>query len=153
MSKSTLILKIISVLWVIWGLVHLFAGIMTISQGTADAIGGIADAVDPTLLAGTYHEAVGAVLNQHGFNLGWIGIFTVIGGIYIWRASMTAMVFTAIVGGLTDIGYFIFMDLGGFVNFVPGTVMTLMSGAAIILSVIVYFGKTNAPDSQNTQKS
>lgn len=136
-------LKIISVLWVIWGLVHLFAGIMTISQGTADAVGGIADAVDPTLLAGTYHDAVGAVINQHGFNLGWIGIFTVIGGIYIWRASMTAMVFTAIVGGLTDIGYFIFMDLGGFVNLVPGTVMTLISGAAIILSVVVYFGKTS----------
>ena len=147
MSKSTLMLKIISVLWVIWGLVHLLAGILTISQGTADAVGGIADAVDPTLLAGTYHEAVGAVINQHGFNLGWIGIFTVIGGIYIWRASMTAMVFTAIVGGLTDIGYFIFMDLGGFVNFVPGTVMTLISGAAIILSVIVYFGKTSVPAS------
>lgn len=146
MSKSTLILKIISVLWVIWGLVHLFAGIMTIAQGTSDA-------VDPTLLAGTYHEAVGAVINQHGFNLGWIGIFTVIGGIYIWRASMAAMVFTAIVGGLTDIGYFIFMDLGGFVNFVPGTVMTMISGTAIILSVIVYFGKTNVPDSQNAQKS
>jgi hypothetical protein len=27
------------------------------------------------------------------------------------------------------------MDLGGFVNFVPGTIMTLISSAAILLSV------------------
>lgn len=49
------------------------------------------------------------------------------------------MFFTAIVGGLTDVGYFIFMDLGGFVHLVPGTVMTLISGTAIILSLLVYF--------------
>ena len=36
------------------------------------------------------------------------------------------------------IGYFVFLDLGGFVNFVPGTVMTLISGSAVILSAIVY---------------
>ncbi len=142
MSNATLstLLKITAGLWVVWGLVHMFAGFMTISQDTAGAVAGIADAVDPALLAGTYHEAVGAVINQHGFNLAWIGAFTVIGAIYIWRASVTAMFFTAIVGGLTDVGYFIYMDLGGFVNFVPGTVMTLISGAAVILSLVAYFG-------------
>lgn len=142
MSHATLslLLKITAGLWVIWGLVHMFAGFMTISQDMAGAVAGIADAVDPALLAGTYHEAVGAVINQHGFNLAWIGAFTVIGAIYIWRASVTAMFFTAIVGGLTDVGYFVYMDLGGFVNFVPGTVMTLISGAAVILSLVAYFG-------------
>jgi hypothetical protein len=39
---------------------------------------------------------------------------------------------------LADLGYFIFLDLGGFVNFVPGTVMTLISSAAIILSILAY---------------
>lgn len=142
MSNATLstLLKITAGLWVVWGLVHILAGVLTISQDTADAVAGIADAVDPALLVGTYHEAVGAVINQHGFNLAWIGAFTVIGAIYIWRASVTAMFFTAIVGGLTDVGYFVYMDLGGFVNFVPGTVMTLISGAAVILSLVAYFG-------------
>ncbi|MFT5742646.1 MAG: hypothetical protein ACI86S_000706 [Paracoccaceae bacterium] len=141
MSKSTLspLLKITAGLWVIWGLVHMLAGVLTISQDTAGAVAGIADAVDPALLTGTYHKAVGAVINQHGFNLLWIGVFTVIGAVYIWRGSVTAMFFTAIVGGLADVGYFIFMDLGGFVHFVPGTVMTLISGTAIILGLVAYF--------------
>jgi hypothetical protein len=65
-------------------------------------------------------------------------MFTLIGAVFIWRASVTAMFFTAIVGGLADVGYFVFMDLGGFVNFVPGTVMTLVSGSAVILSLVAY---------------
>ncbi|MEM9740653.1 MAG: hypothetical protein AAF829_12375 [Pseudomonadota bacterium] len=42
------------------------------------------------------------------------------------------------IGGLLDFGYFVFVDLPGFVNFVPGTVMTLVSSAAILLSVWVW---------------
>lgn len=141
MSQSTvsLLLKISAGLWVIWGLVHMLAGVMTISQDTPAAVAGIADAVDPALLAGPYHEAAGALINQHGFNLLWIGAFTAIGAFFIWRASVTAIFLTAIVGGVTDIGYFVFMDLGGFVNFFPGTVMTLVSGSAVILSLAAYF--------------
>jgi len=37
------------------------------------------------------------------------------------------------------LGYFIFMDLGGFVHFMPGTLMTLISAAAILLSFYAYF--------------
>lgn len=137
-ANTTILLKIVTLLWVIWGLVHVFAGVMTISQSAPAAIAGIADAVDPMLLVGTYHPAVDAVLNQHGFNLLWIGAFTAIGAIFIWRRNVTWLLFTAVVGGLTDVGYFLFMDLGGFVNFVPGTVMTLVSGSAIILSLCAW---------------
>ncbi len=138
-SNQINLLKASAVLWVIWGLVHMFAGIMTISQDAAGSVAGIADAVDPALLAFDYHPAVGAVLNQHGFNLLWIGAFTVVGAVYIWRASATAIWMTAIVGWVTDVGYFIFMDLGGFVHFVPGTAMTIISSAAVVLSLWVYF--------------
>jgi len=137
-TKSSIVLKISAVLWVIWGLVHVLAGGMTMAQETVGAVSAIADAVNPTLLEADYHDAVGAVINQHGFNLLWIGAFTVIGAIYIWRGSVTAMFFTGVVGGLADVGYFLFMDLGGFVNFVPGTIMTLISSLAIILSVVGY---------------
>lgn len=138
---QTTALKIISVLWIIWGLVHAFAGVMTISQGTPGAIAGIADAVDPALLVGPYHEAAGAIINQHGFNLLWIGVFTTVGGVLIWRGSLVWLFFSAVVGGLTDVGYFVFMDLGGFVHFVPGTVMTLISASAVLLSIWVWFAR------------
>lgn len=83
-------------------------------------------------------DAVGAVVNQHGFNLLWIGVVTTIAAFYIWQKNTTAIFIAPLVGGLADLGYFIFLDMGGFVNFVPGTVMTLISTAAIILSVLAY---------------
>ena len=148
MTKTqTTVLKIAAVLWVIWGLVHMLGGVLTIAQETAGAVAGIADAVDPGLLANTYHDAVGAVINQHGFNLLWIGLATTIGAVFIWRGNMTAIWVTAMVGGLADVGYLLFMDLGGFVNFVPGTVMTMISASAIVLSFSVWLpnrGKTAA---------
>lgn len=74
-SKSTLILlKFSAVLWVIWGLVHTLSGYMTISSDTAMAVTGIADLVDPKTLKMTYLDAVGAIVNQHGFNLLWFGL-------------------------------------------------------------------------------
>lgn len=123
----------------IWGLVHAFAGGMTIALETPAAISGIADAVDPATLEMAYPNAAGAIINQHGFNLLWIGIATFVGGIYIWRANIAAILVTALIGWTTDIGYFIFLDLGGHVNFVPGTIMTIISTLAVMLSFLAYF--------------
>lgn len=137
---NSLLLKVISILWLIWGFVHVFAGVMTISLDTPEAVAGIADAVDPAEIVGSYHAAAGAIINQHGFNLFWIGLVTMICAVLIWRGSKDlfyVLLLAAITGGLADVGYFVFMDLGGFVNFVPGTVMTLVSGAAILLSLWV----------------
>lgn len=132
-------LKASSVLWVIWGLVHMLAGFMVLSSDAAGGAQAIADAVDPALLAGDYHPALGGILNQHGWNLAWFGLATVIGAYFIWRQNMTAIWVTAMVGGLADLGYLLFVDFPGYVNFFPGTVMTFISGAAILLSFWVWF--------------
>ncbi len=141
MTTHSFAIRLIAVLWVIWGLVHVFAGVVIVSQDTAAAVAAVADAVNPALLTGPYHDAAGALINQHGFNLLWIGLTTMISAIYIWRGVMMAMFIAGLVGGLADVGYFLFMDLGGFVNFIPGTVMTLVSAAAILLSVWVWRSK------------
>ncbi|QDV43825.1 hypothetical protein Enr13x_36850 [Stieleria neptunia] len=137
-KTSVWLLRLAAVLWVIWGLVHVLAGVMTITQDTPEAIGGIADAVDPETLKLAYPDAAGAVINQHGFNLLWIGAVTTICAIFVWRRSKPAMLLAALVAGLADVGYFLFMDLGGFVNFIPGTLMTLICLAAIVSSGIGY---------------
>jgi len=143
MKNYSILLKIAAVLWIVWGLVHIFAGVMTmrgpLTGDISAAVIGIADAVDPATLQMDYPDAVGAVLGQHGFNLFWIGIVTFICAFYIWRGNKNAIFLAAITGGLADVGYFLFMDLGGYVNFMPGTVMTIFSGAAIILSFYAYF--------------
>ncbi len=131
---SVLANRIAAVLWFIWGAVHLLAGILTVSQDTPQAIAGIADAVDPATLALEYAPAVGAIINQHGFNLGWIGITTLLCVPFVWTGRREAVFLAALVGGLADVGYFLFLDLGGHVHFVPGTIMTLVSGSAVLLS-------------------
>ena len=49
------------------------------------------------------------------------------------------------VGGLADVGYLLFVDLPGYVNFFPGTVMTFVSGLAIILSFSVWLLAKRTP--------
>ena len=139
--------KIAATLWIIWGLVHIFAGGITdykiLSGDTSSAISGIADKVDPASVVRDYPPAAGAIIGQHGFNLLWIGFVTLICAFYIWRGNKNAIFLAAICGGLADLGYFLFMDLGGFVNFMPGTVMTIFSSAAIILSFVAHYKTKN----------
>jgi len=82
---------------------------------------------------------LGAIMNQHGWNLIWFGVATTVGAVFIWKGSLTAIWVSAMVGGLADLGYFIFLDLGGYVKFIPGTVMTIVSFSAILLSAGTYF--------------
>jgi hypothetical protein len=143
MKKYTALFKVAGVLWVIWGLVHILAGVFTVSfilsGDIASSISGIADAVDAATLQMNYPEAAGAIIGQHGFNLLWIGIVTTISAVFVWKGNANAIFLAAITGGLADSGYFLFLDLGGFVNFVPGTVMTIVSALAIILSFYAHF--------------
>lgn len=145
MNQPTLsaFLKVSAVLWIIWGLVHIFAGVMTmygpLSGDISASVAGIADGVAPASLQMEYPEALGAILGQHGFNLFWIGMVTFISGFLIWKKNRNAIFLAALTGGLADLGYFLFLDLGGHVNFVPGTVMTLISLSAILLSFYAYF--------------
>lgn len=140
MKISSVLFAAAAILWVVWGIVHVFAGIMTMVQPTGLAFAGIADAVDPALLTAVdYHAAAGAVVKQHGWNLAWIGMTTIVCVYGVWRGRANALVLAALVGGMADLGYFLFMDLGGHVNFVPGTVMTIVSSAAIIASLVGWF--------------
>ena len=143
-NAHTIALRIATVLWVIWGAVHVLAGFIVVTGDATAGVQAIADAVDPTTLVADYAPAVGGILNQHGWNLAWFGIATIIGGIFIWRGNMTAIWVTAMVGGLADLGYLIFVDLPGYVNFFPGTVMTIVSGSALVLSFWVWFSNRPA---------
>jgi len=143
MKNLNILFKVSAILWIIWGLVHILAGVFTVnfilSGDIASSIAGIADAVAPETLQLNYPDAAGAVIGQHGFNLLWIGIVTFISAFFIWKGNKNAIFLAAITGGLADLGYFMFLDLGGYVNFIPGSLMTFVSGSAIILSLYAYF--------------
>lgn len=143
-NNHKIALKITAVLWVVWGLVHMGAGIITMARDTPEAVGGIADAVDESVVDVAYPDAAGAIINQHGFNLMWIGAVTLVCAYFIWRRSMPAAFLAGLVGGLADVGYFIFLDLGGYVHFFPGTLMTIFSASAIVLSIWVWLSNRDA---------
>ncbi len=150
MSQSqSIALKLAAILWVVWGLVHVIAGVIII--GTPDASGAVqavADAVPKDDLLFEAHPAAAALYNQHGWNLGWIGITTIVCAPFIWAGNRTAVWVAALTGGLADVGYFVFMDLGGYVNFMPGGLMTYVSASAILLSGWVWFGSRRSIDAQ-----
>lgn len=143
MKNVSVLLKTSAVLWVIWGLVHILAGVMTmkgiLTNDISSSVAGIADAIEKNTLEVDYPAAAGAIIGQHGFNLLWIGIVTFISAFFVWGGNRNAIFLAAITGGLADLGYFLFMDLGGYVNFVPGTVMTIVSSLAIILSFYAFY--------------
>ena len=132
-------LKVSSVLWVVWGLVHIFAGFIVLSGDANAGFSAIADAVAPETVQHDYAPAVGGILNQHGWNLSWFGLATVVGAVFIWQKNLTAIWVTGMVGGLADLGYLLFVDLPGYVSFFPGTLMTFISGGSILLSFWVWF--------------
>lgn len=139
MTKSHLwALRAIAILWALWGLVHLLAGFMILMSDASGGFQAIADHVNAADLHAQYHPAVAGVLHQHGWNLGWFGATTLIGAGLIWRRSLSALWVTAMIGGLADLGYLLFLDLPGYVNAVPGTLMTVISGTAIALSLWVW---------------
>lgn len=127
-------LSISAGLWVVWGLVHILAAFLIVPVDASTAIGNIADAVDKSTLVMDYPPALKGILSQHGFNLGWIGLTTLVGAVFIARGNPTAIWVTALVGGMADVGYFLFIDIPGYSHFVPGTLMTIFSGSAIVLS-------------------
>lgn len=142
MSRNhKLALRAAACLWFVWGIIHILGGIVTMAEDTTGGFQGIAAAVEASELEADYHPAVGAVLNQHAWNLLWVGVVTTIGAFFIWRESATAIWVTAMVGGLFDVGYFVFIDLGGFGTFFPGTSMTYVSAAAIVLSFWAWYSE------------
>ena len=134
--NTSILLKISAILWIVWGLVHVLFGVMVILGDAGSGIQAIGNGVALTPIQ--YPEVVGAIMNQHGWNLVWFGIATTIASVLVWRGNNTAIWVAAMIGGLADLGYFIFLDLGGYVKFVPGSVMTIIALLAIVLSFTAY---------------
>lgn len=65
-------------LWVIWGAVHILAGIIVLASDASGGFAAIADNIDPNLLQADYHQAIAGILNRHGWNLLWFGAATAV---------------------------------------------------------------------------
>ena len=162
-ATQSLCLKLASALWIIWGLARVLAGVEVTTLDTAGELQAFAHSVSPELSAMMEeHAAVGGMLSQDGWNLGLSGIVAIIAGVFVWRGStavwiamLTALLaggavtqvkhcrteFNEATGGPTaesmcfqgDIGYFLFVGLEDYANFIP-TIMILIAVVAIVRS-------------------
>lgn len=103
--------KIISILWFLWSLPHIFPGAFAIKNALENDISSI-DFLFPDVrseaLMREYPREVEAILvtfGQHGFNLMWFGLVALVLSVYIWlHESQTALIFAAVIVGFADLG-------------------------------------------------
>ena len=138
-SPTHPLLRIAAVLWVVWGVVHIFAGVVTLKAifagAHAEAFHGIVSRVELSTLQIEYPDPVMAVFCQHALNLAWFGAVTTICAPWVWRGARPAVYLAALVGGLADLAYFLFIDLGGYA-LPPGPQMTYICATAIVLGFV-----------------
>lgn len=141
-KTTTVLLRLSAGLWAVWGVFHLVLGIFlmafTRNESPVGQLASLPMAVDISMMGQTSIYPVVPSLMQHAFNLAWIGAVITGGCVFVWKQRTSAVFFCALVGGLADVGYFLFVDLAGYAE-PPGPQMTYISGGAIVLSSIAYF--------------
>lgn len=85
-----------------------------------------------------YPLAVSAILQLLGWFLLWVGSVVTIAGWFVWKKNKSAIFLAAIVGGFSDMGYFIFIDLNGWAS-LPGKSMTYICVTSIAISFWAYW--------------
>ena len=127
--------RIGAVAYVLWGLLHLFAGLALVLAAQTDINGflaGMATAAPPeaipNLAEGTVVSGVGAF---HSFNLAWVGAFVAFVAVGLnWRNSTTGFWINLAVVGFVDLGLIVFLQLPGYMAWadgIPGPVLYLVA--------------------------
>ena len=146
-------LKVASSLWFLWGVFHVAVGIAIIVFLTKEHPTGELSAIPGTLDVEFFGSdstfASIPTMKQHGFNLAWIGVLVTISSVYVWRNNRLAVATSVVIGGLADLGYFLFVDLPGFAE-PPGPQMTYIMAVAIAIAGYAYFTTNRFRDLQPT---
>lgn len=141
-TLALIALRVAAGLWFVWGVFHLIIGIVIIqllvTEHPEGALSSVPAVVDVEFFGSDSTFATIASLQQNGFNLAWFGLVVTIASFFVWCASKFAVAACIVVGGLADLGYFVFVDLPGYAE-PPGPQMTYIMATAIGLSVYAYF--------------
>ncbi|MGB0876055.1 MAG: hypothetical protein ACPGVY_13625 [Mycobacterium sp.] len=141
-TLALIALRVAAVLWFVWGVFHVIVGITVIQllagEHPEGALSSVPAVVDVEFFGTDSTFAIIASLQQNGFNLAWFGLIVTIASVFVWRVCKLAVVTSIVVGGLADLGYFLYVDLPGYAE-PPGPQMTYIMVAAIGLSVYAYF--------------
>lgn len=101
---------------------------------------------NPVEMTRDYPNEVKAILvtfGQHGFNLFWFGLVTLVCGILIWKKQDNiALLIAALVGGLADLGALFATFMVGRID-IWGVLIFFGTFVAIFLSYNIWKNNTN----------
>jgi hypothetical protein len=131
--SQRMMFRVAAVLWAMWGLLHLAAGLSVMSVFVGE-VAGVPESVMLTVLGSELPFEVRRSLAEHQFNNSWFGLVVLAGSLGVWRGNRTGALVCTIVGGLAHLGFTIFQVLPGASNAV-GVAMTLIAACAVVLSL------------------
>jgi hypothetical protein len=146
MASKTL-LKASAILWGIWGIVHLLAGISLIFA-LRNGVNGLPESLSVGMMGSEISVHPLETLKEHNWNNSWFGLVATIGAFGVWKGNRNGIFLSAVVGGLAQLGFFIFVVLP--YPDPAGITMSFVAAAAIVLSLIAYFSSTKTMDDIET---
>ena len=129
--SSKIIFRTTSLLWGLWGVVHLLGGLMMLFA-LKGGLESVPESVDVKNLPPLH---IVPTLMEHNFNNTWFGLVILIGSFFVWKANRNAVLFCSVVGGLAHLGFAIFIVFPGHGDIV-GVVLSFVVLAAIIFGII-----------------
>ncbi len=129
--------RVAAVLWAMWGLLHLAAGLSVMSV-FARGVTGVPESVRVSVMGGEVPFEVRRSLAEHEFNNSWFGLVVLVGSVLVWSGRRTGVLLCTIVGGLAHLGFTLFQVLPGASNAV-GVAMTFVAASAVVLSLLCPF--------------
>lgn len=117
--------KIGAVFFILWGVMHIAFAYqifdMNINGSTIDVIDTIYLDAGPVETPRELGSVIGALMNQHAWNLLWFGVVsTVIGVFFNWRNSVAGYWVNMVVVGAADIGFIGAILLPGYASLAVG---------------------------------
>ena len=140
MNSSTLN-KWGAVFYIFWGVLHAIIAIQILTLNLGEST----YAVITTLYSDTggvstpteLGSVVGALMNQHAWNLLWFGIFAaVVGAVWNWRSSVSGYWVNLAVVSLADIGFIVAILVPGYISLWMGIWGPLLWVLALLFTTL-----------------
>jgi hypothetical protein len=140
-----ILFRVAAVLWAMWGVLHLAAGLSVVTTFTNE-VAGVPETVMLNVMGGALPFHVRRTLAEHSFNNTWFGLVVTVGSVLVWKRSRLGVILCAIVGGMAHLGFTIFLVLPGSANAV-GVAMTFVAAGAVVLSLTAHLSAQTASGS------
>lgn len=127
--------------YVLWGLMHVMFGVQILQQNITQSTHAVVESMYQTVgPVGTPNElgpVISALMNQHGWNLLWFGLFAAfVGAFYNWRNSLAGYWSNLAVVSLADIGFIVAVLVPGYVSWTIGISGPLLWILAALFSTL-----------------